>query len=646
MELTPKDREELWLSAIADAVGGDTTDLTPVSRKELWYKKLVDAIIAKDPADPEVVEEFVNAWLDNHPEATTTVEDGTVTLAKLADAVKEHFARADDVSKLESALNSVANPNLFVENAITQGKYIGGNGVIGNYDHAAITNNIPVDDGEEYGLVVNLTPADIMYNIRVHGYNGSGAWVQQIAAFAIQTTDTGIQTKQFTVPSGIASIRFSFYEYTHMSDIIIAKDDNGFYGSAVDKFSRSKIGILETDYENFGFDMINRFNPNTITENTYVNAETGELVTNSSFFASDYIRISDLDYVSCCKTHIVAFYTEGKIYLSGQAFNTLNSDGSIERPSNAYYMRFSTYKDRLSSAQIGRSVTIGNYVSYGEYLLPDLVIGASQIKKAEITVDAGGQGDYTSLTEALYSNVDDEVTIKVMPGTYDLHAEYIAKWGASAVDDMKDADESIFNGFQFGAIIRNKKIIFEAGSRVVCDYTYKSDGTTSQTVNGTHRICAFRVDYNVEIIGLDLTVAHVFYAIHDDYGLLDTPYTNKYENCRIVGSDITNANCIGGGCKKYSRHILNNCYFDNGSTWMHTARYHNTNQANAVPEVYVSNCYFNTFFAVRWYGTQTTKMKAYVNNCKAMQILASAETADSTVENVELHKWCNEETGY
>lgn len=38
--------------------------------------------------DPSVIEEAVSDWLDEHPEATTTVEDGSITRAKLADTLK------------------------------------------------------------------------------------------------------------------------------------------------------------------------------------------------------------------------------------------------------------------------------------------------------------------------------------------------------------------------------------------------------------------------------------------------------------------------------------------------------------------------------------------------------------------------------
>ena len=43
--------------------------------------------------DPEVIEQAVSDWLDDHPEATTTVEDGSITAAKFAPGV---FVVLDD----------------------------------------------------------------------------------------------------------------------------------------------------------------------------------------------------------------------------------------------------------------------------------------------------------------------------------------------------------------------------------------------------------------------------------------------------------------------------------------------------------------------------------------------------------------------
>lgn len=282
------------------------------------------------------------------------------------------------------------------------------------------------------------------------------------------------------------------------------------------------------------------------------------------------------------------------------------------------------------------SKAIKVYVPDKNKLIPKVEEIANIVGQNKIIVDASGSGDYTSFTKAVYDTVDNGIDVFVKPGIYNIVSEYIALFGQEAVNSMADADSTIFNGFQYGVIIRNRKIEFAPGVHLVCDWT-------GHTVDGTHRFSALRVDYNAEIIGLDLDATGTFYCIHDDYGI-ETPYTVKYENCRVVGHSIYNANCIGGGCKKYSRHILNNCYFDNNLTGSATVRYHNTNAEGAEPEIYVSNCYFNNWFTPRWYGAQTSKMRVYVNNCHARAIYKSAESSSYNVDNVELYKWNNEET--
>lgn len=62
---------------------------------------LINALM--DPADPAVITEAVEGWLDDHPEATTTVEDGSITKAKL----DSNLAGAiDDVGDLKTAITT------------------------------------------------------------------------------------------------------------------------------------------------------------------------------------------------------------------------------------------------------------------------------------------------------------------------------------------------------------------------------------------------------------------------------------------------------------------------------------------------------------------------------------------------------------
>jgi len=57
--------------------------------------------LAKDPA---TIKASVEDWLDDHPEATTTVQDGSITKAKLDSNLQ---STVDDVTELKSALNQM-----------------------------------------------------------------------------------------------------------------------------------------------------------------------------------------------------------------------------------------------------------------------------------------------------------------------------------------------------------------------------------------------------------------------------------------------------------------------------------------------------------------------------------------------------------
>ena len=86
--------------------------------------------VAIDPSD---VEQAVSDWLTAHPEATTTVQDGSITKAKLASAL---------LSDLSPVLGAVPTHTL------TSGKYISNTGAITTSQYYSLTSPIAIEKGD------------------------------------------------------------------------------------------------------------------------------------------------------------------------------------------------------------------------------------------------------------------------------------------------------------------------------------------------------------------------------------------------------------------------------------------------------------------------------------------------------------------
>ena len=122
------DPVQSWLDEAGAALAtfeneiGDIRKITTATEEDeglaLSPKTVVNGKVTEweyiDLADPEVVTQAIDDWLDDHPEATTTVEDGAITEAKLNDSLKEDLAWQDDVDELKSAIK---RPEFIVGNA-------------------------------------------------------------------------------------------------------------------------------------------------------------------------------------------------------------------------------------------------------------------------------------------------------------------------------------------------------------------------------------------------------------------------------------------------------------------------------------------------------------------------------------------------
>lgn len=129
-------------------------------------------------------QEQVDSWLDDHPEATTTVQDGSITKAKLANDVLSAIELNDDLWKeVESA---------YYHPTYTQGT-LNNDGTLNTSGIGQVSNYLPVIGGEKLTLASTLT-GKIAY------YDSSQTFI------SLSSVSTGI--KDYTVPFTAKFARF------------------------------------------------------------------------------------------------------------------------------------------------------------------------------------------------------------------------------------------------------------------------------------------------------------------------------------------------------------------------------------------------------------------------------------------------------
>ena len=127
----------------------------------------------------------------------------------------------------------------------SDGKYIGADGSIGQSSSFHYSDLLPVTQGE-YRYTFTASGFATNRNTRIHGYNSSGEWVEQLA---YESTQNGTYNIDFTVPVGISYIRISNAKnVTNESVINVTETDISFaspvYGGKLDVVS----GVLTVEY--------------------------------------------------------------------------------------------------------------------------------------------------------------------------------------------------------------------------------------------------------------------------------------------------------------------------------------------------------------------------------------------------------------
>lgn len=255
------------------------------------------------------------------------------------------------------------------------------------------------------------------------------------------------------------------------------------------------------------------------------------------------------------------------------------------------------------------------------------------------TVDANGNGDYTSLSACCADAINyANAKIYVNAGTYDL----IEEFGADYFANLGSADDRA--GIQLG---NGMHIIFSSQAKVVCHYTGDNTNVDRYFSPFNSRNGSFVLE------NADIDASRCRYCVHDEHTSNQNLYKSIYKNCRMKidnsGSSVwTNAQCIGGGLGTNGEIIVEDSYFyGEGSTRNQgVVSYHNTSVAGARSRIVVKGCYFDgTDSTVRFgYYGQSEEMTDCIihDNSFSAEPLVRAENASSTIVNMRMYAYNNE----
>lgn len=188
--------------------GGDVSELPPSqSRVEVLLKQLGSVY-------PELVTDLVNAWLDDHPEATTTVEDGSISYAKLDSTLK---GKADDVDDLKSAVSTIedvtgATVNITNRVSFTANKGVRWNdGTLSENTTRAYSNYVDIADFDSILITMIKAVSSATYGIAFYSAQSTDAYISGFAMNTGAETPTA-EERKFSIPDGAKYFRTTWFD--------------------------------------------------------------------------------------------------------------------------------------------------------------------------------------------------------------------------------------------------------------------------------------------------------------------------------------------------------------------------------------------------------------------------------------------------
>lgn len=184
----------------------------------------------------EQIQSIVNTWLDEHPEASTTVEDGSVTYAKLSDITYEGETTGEIIPDVESYVNLFDKDTMIKVGFVEKGKlYATGGHVNSKYIE------IPITGGKTYAF----QRANATYKLTTLGINTQKSVVNNLSEiFFYDSSDTYLYS--------IRSINYylklrdsSEADYTGEATFKVDSAGKGLIFTTTEDVAKVKINLLQ-----------------------------------------------------------------------------------------------------------------------------------------------------------------------------------------------------------------------------------------------------------------------------------------------------------------------------------------------------------------------------------------------------------------
>lgn len=335
----------------------------------------------------------------------------------------------------------------------------------------------------------------------------------------------------------------------------------------------------------------NKFNKNApAVDGKYIDYTNGQEHTNADFHYSVFSCDPSTNY-ACNKGYIqIAFYSaypeQLQNFISG-AYGT--TAFTFETPASAKYMIVSYSTSMRDSLQIEYGTESTSYEAYTTGLDGDeLQDGSIDAKKLsfdigatvynEIVVDINGNGDYTSLREALES-IDDsseknQYIVKIKEGTYDIKADYTAEeWAVESASFI-------------GLRVPDFTTLVGVGDKENVILTAKD--TTQREY-----ISTLNLQNTSSLKNLTVKAENLRYTIHDDFAQpSQEKYTRTLDNCDFYGTTLQRVYVYGCGIKEGADYKITNCRFFTDVTSNFSFVMHNNVNWGKSSNVAIENCRF------------------------------------------------------